>query len=762
MQSPLPQPGMAVWIRGQRWRVAGVRGDGAVTRLDVTGAAGRRSFLYPFDPLITESARQKPICVRSRRARARLAFLYGRAFRRRTLVSAVDAHMAILPHQLEPALAAVAGLRRILIADEVGLGKTIEAGLIAAEILRRNPAARVLFVVPTALVGQWQGELAGRFNIARELADRAGLDRRAREGAFGDNPWTAFSLWMASLDFIKQPHVLSGLPPEPWDLVVVDEAHAACGRSDRHEAVSQVCRRSRCVVLLTATPHSGDVEHFTRLTEIGRLAGDPIAFFRRRRGDLGIGTARRVSRHHVALSGAEYRVFDALDRFERSVLRASGRQGRDEAGLLLAVLRKRALSTMAALARSIDRRLAWLASSAPSGGHDESVQPMLDLGDEEADDVFSGDDLSGLRARSGLSGDVERSWLQRLAHLVAAAAEESKVRRALQLLARTDEPAVLFTEYRDSLQMLVRRLAPIRTLAVLHGGMSAAERADALERFRSGAASVLVATDVAGQGLNLQHRSRWVISLELPWNPMRLEQRIGRVDRIGQLRPVHLTLLVLRHRSEDVLTVRLNQRMSAADHGLRDRAQTSGGRWARPACLAARQLETRRRLVRCWQGPDLAGRPLWNRRPQGHLSSALRGSERLLVFSIPFVDGTGSLVERHLSAVRSHHPHTIDEAAGIALAAVMPQLARARSLMKDAVTLQIESERALVAAMLREGPREAQPGLFDGAARLAFDAAQAAAVDLERELARTTDRLHLGADITAGRPTLEMVVGNAP
>jgi SNF2 family DNA or RNA helicase len=124
------------------------------------------------------------------------------------------------------------------------------------------------------------------------------------------------------------------------------------------------------------------------------------------------------------------------------------------------------------------------------------------------------------------------------------------VRRVVRLISRTDEPVIVFTEFRDSLTVLVNRLQLLRPVSVLHGGMTAAERAEAVDRLQAGTDTALVATDVAGQGLNLQHRCRWVISLELPWNPARLEQRIGRVDRIGQQRPVHFTLLVARHDAE--------------------------------------------------------------------------------------------------------------------------------------------------------------------------------------------------------------------
>jgi superfamily II DNA or RNA helicase len=756
MQSTLPQPGATVWIRGRRWRVATVRGDRQVAQLDVAGETGRRSFLYPFDRPIEAVDRIRPVRVRPQRARARLASLAGRTFGCRTLAAAVEAGVTILPHQLAPALAAISGVRRLLIADEVGLGKTIQAGLIAAEILRRDPSARVLVVVPAALAEQWLDELRQRFHLACMLADRIGLDSRAREGAFGDSPWTGTGIFVASLDFLKQPHVLDGLPARPWDLVVVDEAHTTSGHSDRHTAVHYLGRRARCLVLLTATPHSGDEDRFARLLSTGGLAGDQLIVFRRRRADLGVTGVRRTAWHYVAVSDAERRVFDALIRFQQVVLRAARRENLDEARLLLGVLTKRALSTMGALAVSIDRRLAWLSGTAGSEPRDGWVQARLDLGADDAEDIVSADDLPGLRARTGLDAGAERSWLERLGHLaVAAAASESKVRRVLRLISRTNEPVIVFTEFRDSLRILTNRLQLVRPIAILHGGMTAAERSDAINRFQTGAASALVATDVAGQGLNLQQRCRWVISLELPWNPVRLEQRIGRVDRIGQRGRVHLTLLVARHPAEAAMMAHLSRRELTAT---RAEVPMADARWTRLAGVAARSLESRRRLVRQWRGPELSGRPLWaHRTPAIRLVTHPR-PVAVLVFSIPFVDRSGAVVEMHLAAVTVANVtrQSIDAAAHAAIKALVPRIHRVRRLAAATIAPGVELERTLSAAMRPVIAADVQPGLFDAAAIRDFESRRVLADELERQLQARLERLRLSAEVDAGRPVLEV------
>src|SRR4029079_6819567 len=153
----------------------------------------------------------------------------------------------------------------------------------------------------------------------------------------GDSPWRRSGIWIASLDYLKQPHVFDALPPLPWDLMVVDEAHTACGDSARHEILHELGRRARHLLLLTATPHGGDETRFSRLMATGALTGtdDPLVVFRRTRDELGSSLARRVRCHHVALSDAESHVLDVLVAFEATMLHAAGADRRDAALLLL-------------------------------------------------------------------------------------------------------------------------------------------------------------------------------------------------------------------------------------------------------------------------------------------------------------------------------------------------------------------------------------------------------------------------------------------
>jgi len=760
MHTPLPAPGDVVWIRQRRWRVRRASRHRSVVRLDVFARHERLTFLAPFDRPSAVSAAGRPRRIRRQGALARLAHVLARAYGVRTLLSMVDANVTLLPYQLEPALAIVHGTRRVLVADDVGLGKTIQAGVVIAELMRRAPSCRILVLVPAPLAEQWAGELSRRFDVTARAVDRARLDAMVAAGGRGENPWRSSGVWIASLDYIKQPHVLAGLPPRPWDLVVFDEAHGVCGESERHAAADGLARRARHVLMLTATPHDGDERRFTRLTTLGRQ-DDDLTVFRRTRSDLASAATRRVRWHHVALSAAERRVLDALGDFERSVLAAAGAARREAALLLLSVFRKRAVSTMSALSVSLERRRAWLERPDRDIAPDW-VQPSLAFGDDGSDEIGN-EDTQSLAAAVGLDPRQERAWLKRLCALATAATrDERKIARLAALLTKSSEPAVVFTEFRHSLEAVRRRIDAIRPVAVLHGGQTPVERAQQLNRFLDGSASVLLGTDVASLGLNLQ-RSRWAISLELPWNPTRLEQRVGRIDRIGQTRDVHFTLLVADHDAERAVLARLARRTLVAqrtlggdvlrsvqpDAALLCDAVIAGvppgppaadgpavarcRRWARPARVAAITLERRRRLAARWRSRDaVQGRP-------GVVP--LRHGPATCVFSVPIVDGAGAPIEEHVVAVRLPHltadvysTKLITDARNLAARHAMPHAARVQRWQRHRQQVSAATERAIVAAIDPETRLgEVQPGLFDRRALRAFEVARDTAADLRKD-----------------------------
>jgi superfamily II DNA or RNA helicase len=558
------RPGALVRVRRERWRVVEIRPHDGCQVVTLAGLSPphvgvERRVLAPFDVLepVTRGTRLR--FVRRTRWRRACRALLANDAPPAALRSARHARIDLLPHQLEPALAVLRGIAaRVLLADEVGLGKTIQAGLVLAELRVRRAIDRVLVITPAGVRDQWSQELTSRFGMAPSPVDARVLRQLSATLPIGVNPWSTISIAIASVDYVKRPEVLPAVAACPWDLIVVDEAHGVAGDSDRHGAVRALTSRAAYVLLLTATPHSGDGPSFTSLCDLGSVDGDPLLVFRRTRASVHIGVPRRVHTLHVRLSQNERRMHERLSRYSDAI-----RAERPAAWLGLAVLHKRALSSAWALAQSVDRRLAVLASSSPG---DAGGQLVLPLGDPNGE-FTTADEPPVWPAGIGLSDPArERDLLASLAAGARSAAlAEGKLSALQRLLRRAGETAVVFTEYRDTLLHVRRRLgASAGPVAVLHGGLTNRERAAVLTDFRGGAVAVLLATDAAGEGLNLHEACRLVINLELPWNPMRLEQRIGRVDRIGQRRTVHAFHLIAAGTGEPAIAARLRARIARA------------------------------------------------------------------------------------------------------------------------------------------------------------------------------------------------------
>jgi superfamily II DNA or RNA helicase len=565
--SPSVAPDDLVRIRGERWRVRSRVDFGQTAVVDVDGCdAGNRSvrarFLLPCDRMERLPAGFGPRVVSLRRWRlvARRA-LAGAVPGIDSLRTAAGAAIRIIPFQLEPALAVIRGLgSRLLIADDVGLGKTIQSALVIAEVLARAVDGRAVVLCPASLRDQWREELQSRFNLDAAVHDAASLARTASTSAGGANPWTVCPVAITSIDFVKRPEVIRALESIVWDVAVLDESHTLAGTSERAHAASLLARRSRVVVMLSATPHSGDDEAFSRLQRLGRLPGDPpLLIFRRTRSDAGLSASRRTRWLRVRSSVAEIDLHRALLAYARQVWRQSAASS--GARLAMSVLIKRACSSAASAGRSIDRRLRMLVQPVEA----TLVQLALPFSLSAGDDA---EPTEGL-AVPGLDDlTEERQCLMQLLDLAERASKgETKLGALQRLLRRTTESVIVFTEYRDTLERIGSFL-PADTTLRLHGGQTPAERQEALRAFTAGEGRILLATDTASEGLNLHHRCRLVINMELPWTPPRLEQRVGRVDRIGQPHRVHAVHLIAGGTPEEDTVARLLRRSAHASAAL--------------------------------------------------------------------------------------------------------------------------------------------------------------------------------------------------
>ena len=554
--------GTRVLARGRRWVVTDISRSDECAALRLQGIGHNRTgtLLTPFDRPKRIDADARPRVVRSRRWLHELdrALLELHPFG--SLRAAAQAPIRLLPYQLEPALAALRdGTSRILVADGVGLGKTIQAGILLLELSHRIESVRGLVLAPAGLREQWLTELSARFGLTAILADTAWLKSLSAERPSHVNPWSLPGIYIASHDLVKRPEVLRPLEDVTWDAVVIDEAHAATSGTDRRVALHAIAARANHVMLLTATPPGGDPAELEALCRIGAHPddNDAIVLFQRSRADVGEGRPRKTTVLTVVPSDAERRMHDLLNRYTARVWLEAGRRGDERARLVSIVLRKRALSGAASLAASVERRLALLRDAAP-----DAWQPRLPLTDPDEDPLEDDAPLAELSAPGLADSGLERRLLSALTDAAhSAARDERKARFLLRLLGRLGEPAIVFTEYRDTLARLEQRLAASgHTVTVLHGGMTSLERGRVQRTFNE-RGGILIATDAASEGLNLHHRCRVVVHYELAWNPSRLEQRAGRIDRLGQTGRVHELALVAAHTAERLVLAPLISRV---------------------------------------------------------------------------------------------------------------------------------------------------------------------------------------------------------
>lgn len=558
--------------------------------------------------------------------------------------------VALEAYQLAPVLRVLAKPRpSLLVADDVGLGKTIEAGLILLELMARGRAKRVLIVAPPGLLDQWRDELDERFGLDFALLDNAaGVARAQTELPAGVNPWDALPRVLTSIDFLKRETVRRRALRKRWDLVIVDEAHALAEsgtplnpyRTQRHRLGLDLREKSRGLVLLTATPHNGYRHSFRSLLELvdptlATFGGNPETITRR----IDRASIRRMKRQltRTGPDGAQVPVFPPrrvegipvteTSEAERQLLAlvasycagtAKAARGTDDEDLVsfaMQIVRKRSLSSRRALEITVKRRLEALQKESareapPEKGELRDLQAGLPLSDAAAERTAE------RVLRSAIPKEEKRRKAEINAlkairrKLEALPARDPKTEAAVAeilgvLAADPDERVLVFTEYLDTLDALIERFEAAPELAgryaVLQGGLSRRQRRARQDRFESGACRVLLATDAASEGLNLQRHCRRVLHVELPWNPNRLEQRNGRVDRYGQTRNPEIRYLFYPESPEEGVLSQLVRKIEAISG---DRVSTPDilGVWMGDESLERELTELG------GDGPDLAER----------------------------------------------------------------------------------------------------------------------------------------------------------
>lgn len=608
-----PEPGQLVEVRRRQWVVADVNAAGldtgtpqhclTLSSIDEDGLGEELQVVWEIEPGAQIIERAGLPSVTGRDDSDTLdAFLdavrWGAATNadRGFLQAPFRSGVSIEDFQLDPLVRAIDMARvNLLIADDVGLGKTIEAGLVIQELLLRHRARTVLIVCPASLQEKWRVEMLEKFGLDFRVVDTDYIKQLRRERGIHANPWTSHPRLITSMDWAKggeglramrdviPPHVGH---PRKFDLLVVDEAHNVAPAAGAHYALeSQRTRFVRAIgphfqhrLFLTATPHNGYTESFTSLLELlddQRFARNILpdekrlsqVMIRRLKSDLvdaqgnPLYARRTLQALEVPYTAEEREIHRKLDDYCVSREKDAGKVGNGfGTAFVNRLLKKRLLSSPAAFASTIEKHVASLSEVRPAKP-DAMAERILYKAILKADEDYADDRevenaqaeaveeatrrASPLTAEQRGMLDELRAWAQR-----ARNQADSKAKAILDWLTANLKPdgqwndrrVILFTEYRTTHQWIHQILASHgfggERLAQLHGGLSQEEREPIKAAFQASPLDspvrILLATDAASEGIDLQNHCNRLIHLEIPYNPNVMEQRNGRIDRHGQ------------------------------------------------------------------------------------------------------------------------------------------------------------------------------------------------------------------------------------
>lgn len=518
----------------------------------------------------------------------------------RSIQSPFRSGIDIEDYQLDPVVRAIQMPRvNLLIADDVGLGKTIEAGMTALELIIRHRVRRVLVVCPASLQIQWKEQMRDKFGLDFRIVDSDLMKNLRRKRGIHVNPWTHFPRLITSIDFLKRERPLrlfrevlpqegESIYPRRFDLLILDEAHncAPSGRgkyatdSLRTEAVRLLAPNFEHKLFTTATPHNGYPESFTALLELldnQRFARGTspdrnqlnAVMVRRLKSELPLNSwgeprfaKRQLEPLEVPYTDEEKRIHTALREYTR-LRHSRATEGAEKfaTDFVLKTLKKRLFSSPAAFAIT----LAQHEKSLQTARRRKAVKPtwgVLQRQIERVDEEHANDDeaeeatenavdASSLLFQEATDEELELLKTMKAWAAKASARSDSKAAELIRWLHEhirprgkwSNERVIIFTEYRATQNWLLTLLASERftgegRLLTIHGGMNLEEREAVKAAFQTNPAvspvRILLTTDAASEGIDLQNHCCRLIHYEIPWNPNRMEQRNGRIDRHGQ------------------------------------------------------------------------------------------------------------------------------------------------------------------------------------------------------------------------------------
>ena len=506
-----------------------------------------------------------------------------------------------LPHQLHVLNRALETNNiRYILADEVGLGKTIEAGMIIRELKSRGLVSRILVVCPTGLVTQWASEMQEKFHEKFQVILPSDYDT-IRRLTDNDDVYGQFDQVISPMDSIKPIEKHAGWSEEKvekyneeriysiinsgWDLIIIDEAHRVAGSSGevaRYKLGNLLAQASPYLLLLSATPHNGKTEPFLRLIRLLDADAFPNAksIVREQVAPFLIRTEKREAidnngnllfknriTHLVTISWDERNnlqreLYEMVSSYVAKTYNKALRNRKKNMCLifLLIIMQRMVTSSTAAIRQSLERRLNVLLEQRTCVGN---------LREEDLDELNIEDGVEDALEAISLDMELEIEELKQIISLAKQAQFQNQDAKVEPLLNEIDailsedrtQKVIIFTEF-VATQTYLQELLVNRgyTVTILNGGMSIDERNAAMQEFKT-STSIFISTDAGGEGLNLQF-ANIIINYDLPWNPMKIEQRCGRVDRIGQQRDVHIYNFIVGETVENRVREVLEEKLS--------------------------------------------------------------------------------------------------------------------------------------------------------------------------------------------------------
>lgn len=506
-----------------------------------------------------------------------------------------------LPHQLHVLNRAMETNNiRYILADEVGLGKTIEAGMIIRELKSRGLVSRILVVCPTGLVTQWASEMQEKFHEKFQVILPSDYDT-IRRLTDNDDVYGQFDQVISPMDSIKPIEKHAGWSEEKvekyneeriysiinsgWDLIIIDEAHRVAGSSGevaRYKLGNLLAQASPYLLLLSATPHNGKTEPFLRLIRLLDADAFPNAksIVREQVAPFLIRTEKREVidnngnllfknriTHLVTISWDERNnlqreLYEMVSSYVAKTYNKALRNRKKNMCLifLLIIMQRMVTSSTAAIRQSLERRLNVLLEQRTCVGN---------LREEDLDELNIEDGVEDALEAISLDMELEIEELKQIISLAKQAQFQNQDAKVEPLLNEIDailsedrtQKVIIFTEF-VATQTYLQELLVNRgyTVTILNGGMSIDERNAAMQEFKT-STSIFISTDAGGEGLNLQF-ANIIINYDLPWNPMKIEQRCGRVDRIGQQRDVHIYNFIVGETVENRVREVLEEKLS--------------------------------------------------------------------------------------------------------------------------------------------------------------------------------------------------------